>query len=312
MARSQARIHTSVWRNRDFIKLTASAQATYWMVLSQPDVNMAGVVAYMPERWAQFRNDGNINADLAELEHTGFLIVDPDSREVWIRSFVRNDGVLAGVKTRAAMWSAWQGIFSETIRGRFITELDRLSDTPSHTPSDRASDTPSDTPSDYVQEAIDKGWISPEDAADARREYPIAWGIQAPQDGVSDGVSPRARADSASSSDSTSTSPPAHTRDDDPFAELEPPQPPKSRGEGSEDPLQHPVVTDLPAKLQRAIANDTPQARGRLAKAITRANGHGTTKLKQTWDDPTALDHDSIKSIAQTLAHRIDDLAKEA
>jgi hypothetical protein len=104
--------------------------------------------------------------------------------------------------------------------------------------------------------------------------------------------------------------PPARTRDDD--LELPPPPPkPKAGGDKSEDPLQHPVVTDLPAKHQRAIHNDTPQARGRLAKAITRANGIRTSKLKRSWDDPTALDHPTVKSIALTLAHRIDDLTNQ-
>ena len=109
----------------------------------------------------------------------------------------------------------------------------------------------------------------------------------------------------------TGTNPtPPRTRDDD--LELPPPPAkPKGGGDQIEDPLQHPVVTDLPAKHQRAIANDTPQARGRLTAAINRTNGIRTTKLKQTWDNPTALDDQSIKSIALTLATRITNLADQ-
>lgn len=277
MARSQARIHTSVWRNPDFIKLTAAAQATYWMVLSQPDVNMAGVVAYMPERWETFRADGDIHADLAELEHHGFLVVDPDSREVWVRSFIKHDGVIAGPKTRSAMWSAWRGVFSPVIRARFVALLDGV------------SVTVKDSTTDALREPVENGWITAGDLAEARRNIPADTPSQPGDNPASDPEpdaspdtpSPRARADSASSSVSVSDSPsPPRTPDD------VPPPPDDEATDAGGDPSGHDnpnpdatygqrTIGRLPDLVKRSIDRDSPAAVNALGRALAAAQHAG-------------------------------------
>lgn len=185
--RSEARIHTSVWRNPDFVALSASAQAAYWMVLSQPDMTMAGTVALMTGRWEAFRTGGDLAEDLAELEDAGFIVTDETTRELWVRSFVKHDGVLRSEKTRKPMWQAWASVFSPAIRALFLQALE-----------------------DHIEEGVSKGWVAHSDIEDARRYNPRDALSDTPSQGSVDTPSgrgsPRARASSASASSSTSKS----------------------------------------------------------------------------------------------------------
>jgi hypothetical protein len=187
MARTEARIRCAVWRDRDFTSLPLESQGLYWMLLSQPDVSLAGVVPYNSLKWSHLC-DGDVNEALEPLEVGGYVMPDPTTGELWIRTFAKHDGVLNGKKTRAGMWSAWHNILSPGIRFRFLQGL----------------------PEGCVDEAVEEGWVTAHDLERAVADFDA----QASEDGVSggvsaiggNGVSPRARADSASDSASASDS----------------------------------------------------------------------------------------------------------
>ncbi len=190
MARTEARIKCAVWRNRDFTSLPLEAQGLYWMLLSQPDVSLAGVVPYNHYKWEHLTK-GDVLEALSALEVGGFVMPDPTTGELWIRTFTKHDGVLAGEKTRAGMWSAWHNILSVGIRARFLEHLE----------------------DEHINESLEREWVTQSDLEDARSEFE-----QQAQDGVSDGVSTGttdrasdgaslARAESASASDSYSDKP---------------------------------------------------------------------------------------------------------
>jgi len=171
MARSQARIHTSVWRDREFTALPLATQAAYWMILSQPDMTLAGVVPYVPARWSNLAGGEPVAPRVAELEDAGFVVVDEQTGEVWVRTFTRHDGVMASPKTRRPMWSAWKSVLSPIIRSLFFEQMDN----------------------EAVSEAVEQGWITPADTI---------------SDGVSDTPTdrPRVRARADSDSDNYSDS----------------------------------------------------------------------------------------------------------
>ncbi len=194
MARTEARIRCEVWRNRDFTRLPIESQGLYWMLLSQPDVSLAGVVPYNRTKWANLAR-GDLDEALAHLETSGFVMADPTTGELWIRTFTKHDGVLNGVKTRQGMWSAWTNILSVGIRERFLQHLD----------------------DEHEQEAVAAGWVSAGEIEKAHLEYAeqaqnalcdgVSDGVsEVGQDGVSHGVSPRAHAESASDTASDSDS----------------------------------------------------------------------------------------------------------
>lgn len=132
MARTYARILTSIWRDKDFCALPARAQHTYMLVLSQPDMSACGVVFFRPKRWATLAPDtsqDDVEAALGVLEDRGYVVIDRETDELWVRSFIKYDGVLKHPNMRKAMRSAITHVMSDAIAdaiGNAIHELDSM------------------------------------------------------------------------------------------------------------------------------------------------------------------------------------------
>lgn len=144
MARTESRTKTGIWSNDDFCKLPALAQRRYWQLYSQPNITLCGVVAYTPGRWTRQCCDDTeelLLADLQRLADGRFIIIDYDTEEVFVRSFMRNDGVWKSEKTRGAAIGAAGTVLSTGLRDAIRVEMDRLGDS-----TKPLVDTPSDTP----------------------------------------------------------------------------------------------------------------------------------------------------------------------
>ena len=105
MARTQARIHVSLWQNAEFIALPEAAQRMYLVLLSQPTISLLGVLALTPGRWARLAPDTtveDVEKALQVLEDAAFIVVEHETEEVLVRSFLRHDGGWKSEKTRAA------------------------------------------------------------------------------------------------------------------------------------------------------------------------------------------------------------------
>lgn len=154
MARTESRTKTSIWTNPDFCALDSRSQRLYWLLFSQPTISLCGVVALTVTRWTKTSSDETVETiaeALEVLEETGFIVVDRESEEVFVRSFMRNDGVVRSPKTYLAAKDQAAAIMSGEIRRAVEAEFDRidtLSDTPPDTPSTMGRDTLSDTPPD--------------------------------------------------------------------------------------------------------------------------------------------------------------------
>lgn len=126
MGRSYAKLMTSIWDDPEWRLLEAGPQRLYLMLLSQPGLTFCGVLAYTPRRWAGLVAKMQVRAVLADLdalESRRFLVVDKDTEEVWIRSFVRHDGVLKSPNLVVAAHEDYRSIVSDTIRQRFLEGL---------------------------------------------------------------------------------------------------------------------------------------------------------------------------------------------
>lgn len=94
--RQYAQILKRIWADTDWKSLTRDAQWMYQLLLSQPSMNYAGVLPLTSRRWAKLASDATIEIvekALEFLHERGFLVVDWDTEEVLIRSFIRNDGL---------------------------------------------------------------------------------------------------------------------------------------------------------------------------------------------------------------------------
>lgn len=130
MARAEARIYSTIWNDADFRALGWHAQWLYFAFLSQPDLSMCGVLTVATERWARLSSGAktkDITAALAQLDAARFVVHDDSTAEVWVRSFLRRDGVLRTPNLIVAMSRAFDAVHSADIRrgvvGEFLREF---------------------------------------------------------------------------------------------------------------------------------------------------------------------------------------------
>ena len=198
MARGHGRILTSIWEDSDFLKLDEREQRFYLFLISQPNLNHAGLLPLTLRRWSRKANgltSADVEKRLQSLDDAQFIVMDDDTEELLIRSFVRNDGVWRMPKVMGAMVSGALEISSRRLQLALLAEVDRipledLSDeptkmrggegpsirrqvsdhietlrkafgTPDPDPSRRGSGTPSTTPSDTPPEGGSEGPAKP-------------------------------------------------------------------------------------------------------------------------------------------------------
>lgn len=129
MARDRASIRVDMWADDDWRDLTEGAQHLYMLLLSHPTLNYAGVAEWRPGRLAAMtsgKSAEKVAADAAELEAHLFIVVDADTEEVLIRSFVKHDGLLKQPKLAVSMTKAFAGIASKKIRQVLAFEVQKL------------------------------------------------------------------------------------------------------------------------------------------------------------------------------------------
>lgn len=95
MARTHGKIKIEVWDSgSDYRSLSVDAQWAYQMLVSQPGMTMCGVLLYAPKRWAKLACDlglGRLEAAINVLEQGWYVIVDRDTDELLVRTFIRHD-----------------------------------------------------------------------------------------------------------------------------------------------------------------------------------------------------------------------------
>ncbi|MFJ1461800.1 hypothetical protein [Nocardia sp. N2S4-5] len=129
MARDHGRVLCKIWQDKDFRALPRTAQALYIQLLSQPNVNNAGVLPLMLSKWGKGCDDltrEELTRDLAVLVDASFIIVDTDSEEVLIRSFIRNDGGMAHKYIFKNALKMAEAVESGLIRRALAVELRRI------------------------------------------------------------------------------------------------------------------------------------------------------------------------------------------
>lgn len=129
MPRDHARIQTAIWSKPDFRELPVQAQHFYMLALSQPRLSYCGVLDYMPARLAKFSAKAttkSVTNAVTVLEDRGFVVVDHDTEELLIRTFVRHDGLLTSPNVTKAMVKDYQAVLSEHIKEVIVHELSRV------------------------------------------------------------------------------------------------------------------------------------------------------------------------------------------
>lgn len=130
--RSEARIFTSIWKDKDFLTLTGPAQRLYFFLLSQPELTHCGVMPLRPPtRWVRYGAGltvEEIQAALKELEGGApnpFVLSDSETGELLVRSLIRRDRVLRQPYVFTSAVESLDEVASPFLRAAILTELER-------------------------------------------------------------------------------------------------------------------------------------------------------------------------------------------
>jgi hypothetical protein len=129
MARNEARLMVSIWEDPDFLALSPGAQRMFMFLISQPDLAHDGVIALRERRWSKKAAGLTvevIGANLEELSTARFVLIDDDTEELLIRSFIRRDKVYRQPNVLRAAGDHLATVSSAAIRSSVAVELGRI------------------------------------------------------------------------------------------------------------------------------------------------------------------------------------------
>lgn len=129
MARTHGKLFCSIWNDRDFRGLDRVTQGMYMFLLSQDRLDYAGVLSITMRNWASTAEGltvGEVEDTLEVLEKHRFIVMDRDTEELMVRTFVRRDELWRQPKMMLAVVSAAKKIQSPRLRLALLAELDRL------------------------------------------------------------------------------------------------------------------------------------------------------------------------------------------
>lgn len=121
-----SRTKTTIWTDRDFTALPAHAQRTYWLILSQAELSLCGVLQPAFKRWARFARDTSledVEQAAKELSEAQFIVIDDETDELLVRTFVRHDLALQSDNSVVGMSKAFEAIHSKVLRKVVLEEL---------------------------------------------------------------------------------------------------------------------------------------------------------------------------------------------
>jgi len=129
VARSEARIFTTIWQDVQFLALSEGAQRLFFFLLSQPDLSHCGLIALRERRWARSAaglTPDRVSAALKELDAARFIVLDEETEEVLVRSLIRRDGIWKQPNVMKSAREAAQLIESRHVGLALLEELERI------------------------------------------------------------------------------------------------------------------------------------------------------------------------------------------
>lgn len=129
MPRDRANIRVDMWNDDDWRGLTGNAQGLYQKLLTHPTLTYCGVADWRPGRLAKLTK-GMTAQDVIdganELQTAAFVYVDEETEEIFLRSFVRHDGLLKHPRLSISMANDFAAVASPKVRGFFVWELKKM------------------------------------------------------------------------------------------------------------------------------------------------------------------------------------------
>lgn len=129
MTNGAALIKESIWRDKDFRKLPRVAQCAYCQLLSQKDLDCAGLLTLHIQFLAKGCDEmtaESLREDLETLESNRFVFFDEDTDELFIRAYMRTAQVVRSPNVFKSALKAAAMVTSPKLRVEVAAELRRL------------------------------------------------------------------------------------------------------------------------------------------------------------------------------------------
>lgn len=129
MSREHAALQHRIWRDQDFTRQDPDAILLYLFLLSQQDLSYAGSLHLRPRQWARSLptlGEDRIRAAVDRLTANRYVLVDEDTEELLIRTFVRNDELWKMPRMLELAVKQAARIESDRLREAFGAELLRI------------------------------------------------------------------------------------------------------------------------------------------------------------------------------------------
>jgi hypothetical protein len=129
MPREYGQIRHDIWSDDQWRSLTVPAQHLYMVLVSDPKLTYCGVTGWHAGKLAQ-RSAENTGKDVflaaAELSQEFFIVIDEETEEVFIRSYLRHESIVSNPRLAVTMAKDFGTIASNKIRAAVVHELNRL------------------------------------------------------------------------------------------------------------------------------------------------------------------------------------------
>ena len=134
MRRTHARLLVRRTRDPEWVALSPLASWLYGELLLTPEITPMGTLTLLPRQWAKRNVGTNVIAMteeivwslVAELVESQHILVDYDTDEVMIRTFLRNDGIAANHTALLSVCRAADVVRSPRLRDALAIELERV------------------------------------------------------------------------------------------------------------------------------------------------------------------------------------------
>nr|WP_237082091.1 hypothetical protein [Mycobacteroides abscessus] len=129
MTNSAGMLKESIWRDGHFRQLSRTAQCTYAQLLSQKDLDRAGMQPLQITKWAKGCDEmtmDDLRADLDELERERFVFYDDETDELFIRAYMRTTEVTRYPQYLKNALKCAVMVASPKLRHELAVELRRL------------------------------------------------------------------------------------------------------------------------------------------------------------------------------------------
>lgn len=129
MPREYGQLRHDLWNDDDFRALTVPAQHLYMVLVSDPKLTYCGVTGWHAGKLSQrsAENSGYHTAVAAmELADRFMIVIDEETEEVALRSFLRHEPVMSNPRLAVTMTKDFATIASNKIRASIVHELNRL------------------------------------------------------------------------------------------------------------------------------------------------------------------------------------------